>query len=617
MSFLTPAAFVFALALPVVVVFYLLKRKRVVRLVSSTLLWQRFLAETQANAPFQRLRRNWLLFLQLLLLALVVLALARPFFHGTAPPTRLRVVVLDGSASMQATDEKPSRFERARAEALQWVDGLRDGEQMMVLLAGAGTEVKQSPTADKAALRRALRACQPSDAPTRLADALKTAGAFTFEKRGEETVTSGEIHLFSDGAAQDLDEFANKNLPLIYHKVGTGAENLGVVRIDARGNPENPAERAVFASVANYSTNSRSAELELLFDGTLVTTRAVTLGPTNSELVIFTAPQKSNGVFTVRLTGSDDLAIDNQASVVSLLPQPARVLLVSRGNRFLEKALKGFSQAHVAAVTQLTDAAEGYDVVVLDDVLPVVWPRASVLAIHVAATNLFPTWRPEPAPVVVDWKNTHPLLRFVNFDNVQIAETLGVPAPSWGVPLVESPKTPLIVAGELNRQRMVWVGFDPLQSTWPLRVSFPIFMANAVDWLSPGAGSAEQLMVQPGTAFRWSIAHPGASAVIRGPDGAARTVSLEPDAREILVTDTARQGVYRVASGTNALTFAVNLMDGNESNIRPREEIAVGKYAGVQATSLRRANAELWRWLALAGLAVLLFEWWYYHKRSA
>src|SRR5436189_5686356 len=104
MSFLTPIAFAFAAAIPVVIVFYLLKRKRLVKLVSSTLLWQKFLAETQANAPFQRLRKNWLLLLQLLMLALVVLALSRPFFKGTARPTNLRVLILDGSASMQATD---------------------------------------------------------------------------------------------------------------------------------------------------------------------------------------------------------------------------------------------------------------------------------------------------------------------------------------------------------------------------------------------------------------------------------------------------------------------------------------------------------------------------------
>src|SRR5204862_3406941 len=118
MNFLAPTAFAFAAAIPVVIVFYLLKRKRVVKLISSTLLWQRFLAETQANAPFQRLRHNWLLLLQILLLLLAVLALSRPYFTGTAKSSRLRVLILDASASMQATDEKPSRLHKARAEAL-------------------------------------------------------------------------------------------------------------------------------------------------------------------------------------------------------------------------------------------------------------------------------------------------------------------------------------------------------------------------------------------------------------------------------------------------------------------------------------------------------------------
>src|ERR1043165_76611 len=131
MSFLAPIAFAFAATIPVVVLFYLLKRKRVVKLISSTLLWQRFLADTQANAPFQRLRHNWLLVLQILLLTLAVLALARPYFSGQQKRSELRVVVLDASASMQATDEKPSRFEKARSEAMKLAEGLRENERMM------------------------------------------------------------------------------------------------------------------------------------------------------------------------------------------------------------------------------------------------------------------------------------------------------------------------------------------------------------------------------------------------------------------------------------------------------------------------------------------------------
>ena len=52
---------------------------------------------------------------------------------------RMRIIILDASASMQSTDVKPSRFEAARAEALKWVDSLRDEDRMMVLLAGAVT----------------------------------------------------------------------------------------------------------------------------------------------------------------------------------------------------------------------------------------------------------------------------------------------------------------------------------------------------------------------------------------------------------------------------------------------------------------------------------------------
>src|SRR5436305_10576146 len=122
MHFLAPLAFAFAASVPVVVVFYLLKRKRVVKLVSSTLLWQKFLSETQASAPFQKLRKNWLLILQIVLLAIAVFALSRPYFAAKSKPAQLRVLILDASASMQATDESPSRFEQARTEALTWVD---------------------------------------------------------------------------------------------------------------------------------------------------------------------------------------------------------------------------------------------------------------------------------------------------------------------------------------------------------------------------------------------------------------------------------------------------------------------------------------------------------------
>ena len=593
-----------------VVLFYLLKRKRVVKLVSSTLLWQKFLADVQANAPFQRLRHNWLLLLQLLLLALAILALSRPYFAGHTPASELRVVILDASASMQSTDEEPSRFEKARSEALQLVNSLKDQDQMLILLAGGNTEVKQSATSSKADLRRALQNCQVSDSSTRLTEALKLAETLLRDKHNP------EIHLFSDGAAGDLSQFASQNLNVIYHKVGTRCQNLGITTLDIRENPENRAQRAIYTSVANFSTNEEQTDLELLFDNQPVESRALVLKPGETSPQVFTAAQERDGVFTVRIDAKDDLAADNQASIVSLLPAPVKVKLVSRGNRFLEKALHAAANVDLTVAGQNSDGAEEFDLVVLDDVTPAVWPKPNLLAIHVANSNWFDLgWTTVESPTAVDWKNTHPLLRYINLDNVQISETLGVKTPSWAAALVEAQQTPLILAGELSRQRIVWIGFDTLQSTWPLRISFPMFIANAVEWLNPAATKSSQLMVHGGEPFRYALTQPAATAEVIMPDGTKRVLA-SGDAREIVFGETGRQGIYHLHVGTNDVTFCVNVLDAAESNTKPLEELQFGKFNRVSATEMTRANVDMWRWIAAAGLAVLLFEWWFYHRRT-
>jgi Ca-activated chloride channel family protein len=617
MSFLAPIAFWFAVTLPVVVVFYLLKRKRQVKLISSTLLWQKFLAETQANAPFQKLRNNWLMIFQLLLLALAVFALARPYFLGKAKTSELRVVILDASASMQATDVSPSRFEAARTEALKLVDALKPEERMMVLLAGGTAVVKQSPTTDKATLRRALQDCQPTDSPTRLADALKTASAFSYEKRGESEEAVAEIHLFSDGAVPDLAEFENKALPLVFHKVGERANNLGIIALEARPHPDDPRQRAIYTSVANFSLESLTTELELLFENVVVDARSLTLESNQTAPQVFVIKQSTNGVFSVRISAKDDLAADNSASVYSILPQPAKVLLVTRGNRFLEKALHAVPNLQLATATDCTDNAATFDYVILDGVTPTVWPEVNVLAFRTTATNWFDNIGRVESPALVDWRTSHALLRYAPFDNVAVKESAYVKAPSWAVSLLEAPQGSLLVAGELGRQRIVWLGFDVLDSNWPLRVSFPIFIANAAEWLNPASARNAQLLVKAGDPFRLKLLAPVTKAEVQLPDGKTRALEPDPQSAELVFGDTAKEGVYRLTAGTNTTTFCVNLLDANESNIKPREELSLGQYTKITASKATPANTELWRTLAIAALVVLLFEWWWYHRRTA
>ena len=114
MPFTTPLALLGLLFIPVVVAMYLLKLRRDETFVPSTLLWARLIADVEANAPWQKLRRSLLLLLQLLLVVILALLAARPFFERPAGLARDVVLVIDTSASMAATDVAPNRLEAAK-----------------------------------------------------------------------------------------------------------------------------------------------------------------------------------------------------------------------------------------------------------------------------------------------------------------------------------------------------------------------------------------------------------------------------------------------------------------------------------------------------------------------
>jgi hypothetical protein len=123
-------------------------------------------------------------------------------------------------------------------------------------------------------------------------------------------------------------------------------------------------------------------------------------------------------------------------------------------------------------------------------------------------------------------------------------------------------------------------------------------------------------MNKSGEAARFALVKPESIAQIVLPGGATTTINLETNANELVFGDTIKQGTYHLRIGTNETLFCVNLLDAAESNIKPRDELQLGQHARVTATTLQRANMELWRTIAGIGLLVLLGEWWFYHKRT-
>ncbi|MCY4539494.1 MAG: VWA domain-containing protein, partial [Chloroflexi bacterium] len=157
MSFLAPIAFAgLALGIPILLL-YMLRLRRRELLISSTYLWQQVVKDTEANTPWQRLRRNLLLFLQLLILLAMVLALARPFITVPTVSAGKIALLLDASASMAATDlEGQSRFDAAIERALGLINNMNPQDIISLIRVADIAEPLTAYTDDKASLRRAL-----------------------------------------------------------------------------------------------------------------------------------------------------------------------------------------------------------------------------------------------------------------------------------------------------------------------------------------------------------------------------------------------------------------------------------------------------------------------------
>ena len=187
---LSPLQWTILAGVPVgIIALYFLKLRRRPVQVSSTLLWQRSLEDLHVNSLFQRLRKNLLLFLQLLAVLLAMFALAGPQINGSTEPLTRYILVIDESASMAASDVLPSRLEFAKAEARKIIDNMRRDDLAMIVAFSDTARVVSNYTSNRAQLRKKLSEIVPTQNTTSIREAIQ--------------VVSGLASPSSDRAARD------------------------------------------------------------------------------------------------------------------------------------------------------------------------------------------------------------------------------------------------------------------------------------------------------------------------------------------------------------------------------------------------------------------------------
>lgn len=633
MGLLAPLALLFVPLLAVIAAFYLLRLRRPETTVSSLTLWESLLRDREANAPWQKLRTNLLLLLQLLIVGALILALARPWSPSGGAGGRALILILDVSASMAARDgtNGGTRLDDAKRLALARVNQLPENGQATVIATAARARVVLATSSDRNAIRAAISGLQPQASPTDMSEALTLAAALAAPD------ADSEISIFSDGRfpdpRADLPTVAGR---VVFTPVGQRGENQGIIALALR---RDVGTVQLFAQVINQSDQEVSRRLDIELDGEAWAGRTLTLPPGEVQQVLLDDVPLVAQVVHARLAGTDDLVSDDDAWTVNRLADPAPVLMVTTGNRFLQNALVLLPNVALEKTSPTTYApSPTATLTVFDRFVPTgTLPIGNLLFIAPPrSSDLFQVTgvltAPEPllggvaaaAEVAATTSASDPLLRFVDLSDLHIAAAQQVLLPDWGHTVLDSDSGPLIIAGETGGRKVVIVTFDLHDSDLPIQVAFPLLMRNLVGYLLPEPAGGLPASVPAGSAV--PLAPDPTAGITRitvePPPGAGPLASFAVDATHPAATyaDTAALGLYIVSqwAGDREVHregFAVNLFNPDESRTAPRATppLPVGSPAPAGTVS-EPGRVEWWQWLAVAALVVLLVEWLVSHQ---
>ena len=587
-NFLSPMYFLFLLAIPFVIFLYLLRTRRQTVMVPSVYLWKRYTREEQRYSLFKKILRDILLILQILIVILITLGLVRP-----AIPTSVKinnvVFIIDTSCSMQSKDIKPSRFELVRNKALEVLDSLDRGTNIALFSSDSKTRFILDYTADRGLIKKAINSLSPTDTEGKILETLTY-----IEKMNKKPDI---IYLFTDGA---FGEDIPSNLPMNIFIFAKGDNNVGITSVSAR-DIGIKGEKEIFVNVQNFSSRERSVPFQVWEGERLVESSVIDLEKNDSK-GITVGPKVWKSMVRVVIYPNDELPADDRAYLTFPKVKPS-VLLVTAGNPYLEIVL---SLADVGLIDRVDRFDLGmlpnYDIVVFDGTAPNEILPGNYIFIGKVPENLpLQLIDVEERPVILRLNSSHPVMRFVDFDGVDIKRSLVLDS-FQGESLVTTTSGSILWSYEGQMGKMLVLGFYPEESSLIDSPSFPILIKNTIDWLgeNPDPG-----MVSTGEIVKLRTKNQNEEVTVTAPYGVVKRNSDE--GRLVAFGDTFKVGVYSFKSNLGVIDVGANLCSSLESDISPKISNREFKIDSV-LNEEEKVNLDLWSFLAMAALGVLFLE---------
>jgi hypothetical protein len=649
MGFLAPwfLGGLLAVGLPIYV--HLLRRHKSTPLPFSSLMF--FEQRTQSSVKHRRLRYLLLFALRTALIVLLMLAFARPFIRSTtmssAAAGRQSVLAIDNSFSMRQGD----RLSKAKSEAISMLNGLR-GPAQIVSFSGQ-TRLLTDMSADKAALRAAIEAIQPTDEASSYADLVRELKVLATKPI--------EAHLFSDmqktsmpASFSDLD--LNGNIKLMPHPLAsTAVPNYAVETVIAPRHIYDPKKVRVLATIAAYGAPAAKLKASLYVNGKQQASKPVDVPADGRATVEFLALDAPYGFSKaeVRIDSADTFPADDHYyfSTERADPRPALFIEDPRSARaflYVRTALESSNEAAFTLTAASPDQAanlglQKYAFIVISD-LATPLNRALENALEeyvkkggsllvalgphsrgtVPVSGLTITGNHLESPEVGQFQTvttadaTHPVIRRANeWAGVKFFQTVTVDPAGSRVLARLSDNSPLMVEKQVGEGRVLTFAstFDNLSNDLPITALFVPFIEQASHYLGNIEDRPSNYRAGAYLDLRQGIAKGGA-AEVQGPNG-ERVLSLSEAAKAQGVT-LSSEGFYDVRRPNGQHELAAVNPDRKESSLEPipPETIQLwqntggssGSSAGGDAPKQVPQTVDLWWYVMILVLILAIAE---------
>ena len=606
----SPQALWLALTIPSILALYILRPRQMQKIVPSALLWRQITVPQQAARPWQRLRPQLLLWLQLLAAALFSLGAAAPVWYLNKP-SPATIVLLDTSASMQAVDSGETRFSRAIAEIEALALGLEKGARLTVIAFDRQPRVIIKDSNNYNEIKRALKNLKPSFCSADPEPAFSLVRALAREQNQPRLIC------LTDGGLTGLkNEQGAPELRLVGSRE---AANLAIASLSLR---QAGTGQAALAVLVNYSARPASGKIQFSVGYQHQNEKTFQLEPGQASSFLW--PDLPPGVPVAAQLEADDsrmdhFPLDNQAWAVPGEKRKRKILLVTEGNIFLEKIFNTLPALEIYKVTpgrypSLLAGNYAYDLTILDGVAQPLPPGAVFLLNpppgEIAGGLVV---REEFRPGELAPEQDSPFLEYVELSQTHVAAARALELKSnWREDFAAGGKV-IMAHGTAPERRMAVLSFALSNSDLPLRPAFPVLMLNVLSWLLPSELEVPD-RVTPGEEVKINALPRAQKITVEDPDGVVTGLAPPfppppwiPEKPGLFrLTQTVRadnQNVSRVSR-----LVAVNGYSEQESDIALKD-ISPGEAKIPPPSAPAPRSLPLTGGLTLLALLVALLEW--------